>query len=746
MDKKVRTQTQKKGKRLASLGLKKKGKSIKGKQTTFFLRTLNQQEIEVSPISEKGFLVGIGVFLISFFVYLKTVAPTVTFSDSGEFITCASTLGITHPTGYPTWTMLAHLITYLPIGNIAMRVNLLSGIFGALTIMTVYFILIKLRCQIKESCLVVAVSSSLIFAFSSTLWKVCVIAEVYTLYALFSAATIFSLLAWKEQKEACLVKDNLLYLSAFVYGLGLTNHLLIVFLCPAILYFLWITDRKLLLLNRPKVLGKMFLFLFMGLIPYIYLPIRGFQSPLIDWGNPVTLENFFRLITGKIYKETMFSIPLPQLLETIKHHLWLLTQQFTPYFGILSLFGIFILYKRSLKLLIFFGLIFFVNTCYSLGFQKVIFGLLDHECYHLPSYIVLTILMGFGMAGIIEYLKFKQVKSYISWVVLLFPVIVCANHHYQSDMSRYYFARDYGKNILNQLPENSILFNQVDYNVFPLWYLQYVEKQKIDVPVFTVLFLTRDWFVERLLKLYPEIKVTCSLKEKHTHIFDNIIYNNRDTHPIYFTHDFLTQKEEVSPPPLIKEGIINKLKEQPLLGDKFKYNYRGVFDRLVCRDVWADEVMLVYSYYHAELGQRYQLANRMEEALEELNMAVKIDPRNASYQAALAGAYNAKGDYNKAIEVLGEAIKKNQKSPDLYYNLGLTYYYQRNYQEALVQLEKGMKLAPQDTNLLNVLGLCYHLNGRQQEAISTLQKALAIDPDSMEIRRNLELVLTATQK
>jgi len=693
-------------------------------------------EIEISTISERDFLVGIVVFLVSFFFYLKTVAPTVTFSDSGEFITCAATLGIAHPTGYPTWTLLGHIFTYLPVANIAMRVNLLSGIFGALTIMMVYFILIKLRIQI-----LIAVSVSLIFAFSSTLWKVCVIAEVYSLYAFFSSATILGLLAWKGQK-----KDSMLYISAFIYGLGLTNHLLLVFITPAILWFLWITDRKILLLERPKVLCKMILFLFIGLIPYIYLPIRGFQAPLIDWGNPVTFKNFFRLITGSIYKETMFAASLPQLLNTIKHHLWLLTQQFTPYFGILSLLGIFILYKKSLNLLIFLGLIFFVNTVYSLGFQKVIFGLIDHESYHMPSYIVLTILMGFGMACI-QTLKFRN-KFYfknLTPIVLLFPIIVCASHYHYSDMSRYYFGYDYGKNILNQLPKHSILFNQVDYNVFPLWYLQYVERQRMDVPVFTVLFLTRDWFVERLLKLYPNVKVTCSLKERHTKIFDNIIYNNKDTHYIYFTHDFLTQKEEINPPHMVKEGILNKLKGQKVFGDKFAYNYRGIFDKRIYKDVWADEVMLVYSYYHAELGQRYQLAGRIEEALEELNMAIKIDPKNASYQAALASIYNSKGEFDKAIEVLQKAIKKNSKSSDLYYNLGLSYYYQKNYHEALVQLQKGIKIAPQDTNLLNILGLCYYLTGRQKEAISTLQKALSIAPNSMEIRKNLELVLSASQ-
>lgn len=685
-----------------------------------------------------GYIIGVIAFFFPFIIYLITIAPTVTFSDSGEFITIAHTLGISHPTGYPTWTMLGHLVTYLPLGNIAMRVNLLSAIFSALTIVIVYFLILKLL-----NSEIIALVSSLIFAFSSTLWKVSVIAEVYSLYAFFTALGFLCLILYQEQKTR-----YMLYLISLVYGLSFTNHLLIVFMGPAVIYFLWITNRKVLL--ELKTLCRMSLFFCIGLIPYLYLPIRGFMEPLFDWGNPTTLENFLRLVSGKIYKESMFALSFQETLIAIKHHLGILTKQFTIYFGWVSLFGIWRLYRTNIKLLIFLGLIFSVNTICSLGLQKAIQGLIDHEAYHMPSYIVLTILIGFGLETLIKWIhakatifkfEIKYLKIGVSVVLILFPLVVCACHYHKSDMSRYYFAYDYGTNILNQLPEKSILFNQVDYNVFPLWYLQYVEQQKIDVPVFTVLFLTRDWFVERLLQLYPDIKVTCGLKEKDTMIFNNIIYNNQDKYHIYFTHDFVTQNTGVSPPPLHKEGILNKLNTQQTQGDRFNYNYRGVFDNQVEKDVWAYEIMLVYSYYHAELGQRYLMQNLTDKAINEIKMAIRIDPNNVSYKAILGSAYNLKGDYIQAIGVLENAIKKSPQSSELYYNLGLSYYYQKKYEQAISYLNSAIEISPQDINLYNILGLCYHLKGDSKTAVNILQKALSLNPDSADVKRNLELVI-----
>ena len=85
-------------------------------------------------------ILAVASFLIPFAVYLLTVAHTVSFFDSGELISGAATLGVSHPPGYPLYVLTGHLFSYMPLGNIAFRVNLLSSFFGALSVMMIYLI------------------------------------------------------------------------------------------------------------------------------------------------------------------------------------------------------------------------------------------------------------------------------------------------------------------------------------------------------------------------------------------------------------------------------------------------------------------------------------------------------------------------------------------------------------------------------------------------------------------------------
>ena len=58
-------------------------------------------------------LASLGVFAVASCVYVVTMSRSVGFIDRGELAAVATTLGIAHPTGYPTITMLGHLVSRL---------------------------------------------------------------------------------------------------------------------------------------------------------------------------------------------------------------------------------------------------------------------------------------------------------------------------------------------------------------------------------------------------------------------------------------------------------------------------------------------------------------------------------------------------------------------------------------------------------------------------------------------------------
>src|SRR6185369_7124345 len=83
-------------------------------------------------------------FTIPFAIYMLTLAPSVTFFDSGEFLTAAYSLGSAHSPGYPLFLMFVKPFTWLPLGNIAFRINMATALSSSLACLGVYFLTIYL--------------------------------------------------------------------------------------------------------------------------------------------------------------------------------------------------------------------------------------------------------------------------------------------------------------------------------------------------------------------------------------------------------------------------------------------------------------------------------------------------------------------------------------------------------------------------------------------------------------------------
>ena len=64
-------------------------------------------------------------------VYLRTLMPGIAFGDWGEMQTVPHVAGVAHPTGYPSYIILAGLAELVPIGSVAFRANLFSAVCHA---------------------------------------------------------------------------------------------------------------------------------------------------------------------------------------------------------------------------------------------------------------------------------------------------------------------------------------------------------------------------------------------------------------------------------------------------------------------------------------------------------------------------------------------------------------------------------------------------------------------------------------
>src|SRR6185503_8880679 len=79
--------------------------------------------------------------LAALWAYALTLSPTVAWvnlgEDSGDLLAASATLGIPHPTGYPLFVLLGRLATFLPVGSIAFRINLVAALAGAVSVYAV---------------------------------------------------------------------------------------------------------------------------------------------------------------------------------------------------------------------------------------------------------------------------------------------------------------------------------------------------------------------------------------------------------------------------------------------------------------------------------------------------------------------------------------------------------------------------------------------------------------------------------
>ncbi len=423
--------------------------------------------------------------IVVFVFYLLTLAPTVLYYsprnfDSAHLQVVAYVLGIPSYTGYPTYVMLAHLFTYLPVGDPAYRVNLASAVFGAFAVAVVY-----LLCRRLGAGKLASGAGALAFGFSVTFWSQAVIAEVYTLHVLMMALFLLVLLIWRARRS-----DRYLLLAAFLGGLAMTNHLTSLFLLPSALLFVALVDGSVLL--RPVLWLKGVGLFLLGLTPYLYLPLRASMDPPLanagPAGNPATLAGFVDLISGGEHKSRIFTFgpaELPGRIETYAGHL---LENLNPALLALAALGVAVLFLRDRAALALLGAVFVLNLVYALEYD-----IEDLEIYFAPTYLMLSITLAVGADFVVRRARVRHVgrlgMAPVAALLILVAILVSVPHSYvQADRSEDYKGRE----IVEAVAEGTKPGSTVLYHGRSLHYMQLVEGRREDLKLVDP-FYTGDW-------------------------------------------------------------------------------------------------------------------------------------------------------------------------------------------------------------------------------------------------------------
>ena len=208
-----------------------------------------------------------GVLCCALVLYIISCAPGFLWQDSGLIqyriwhndIEGFSGLAVSHPLFY----ILAIGAKYVPLGEFAHRVNLVSAIAGALAVANL-FLLVRLWVGKNLPAVIAAVT----FAVSHTFWRHAGIIETYTLWTAIFIAELIMLLQYIKTKRV-----SFLYWLGLLNGLAISVHMLasIPFLCYAIFFVVLLIRKDI----RFRNLAIIILLWVVGALPYEYLIIKN---------------------------------------------------------------------------------------------------------------------------------------------------------------------------------------------------------------------------------------------------------------------------------------------------------------------------------------------------------------------------------------------------------------------------------------------------------------------------------------
>ena len=430
------------------------------------------------------------VFIVAMVLYARTLLPDVGLWDTAEFQTIGPVLGIAHPTGYPTYTLLAWLASVVlqPFGSEAYRADLLSALLmaGAASLLAMQVVQTTRRWWL-------GIVAGTAFALTPLAWQWGVRADPHALHVFLAALLLVLLGAWQAGRaDDGSGGARWLFAAALVYGLALGNHALTLLLAPGIAAFVLMVAPRILWRQWRLVLACVGALTLTAVLVYLYLPLRSVMDPALDYADPETWSRFWYVVLGEQFQGS--SGPLPPVME-MASGVW---DELVRNLGPLAIFavagavlGLFRHPRLTTLSLLWFG----ATWLFAIGYPNAAI-----ERYYLVPLLMASLWIALAADAVWDALA---PTTAVGWppdadqprersaverfapgllvAILLAVAISSAGSRYErQDASHEARGREYLEATFEALEPDAVIISWWSFST-PLWYGQHVEGRREDV-------------------------------------------------------------------------------------------------------------------------------------------------------------------------------------------------------------------------------------------------------------------------
>jgi hypothetical protein len=469
--------------------------------------------VEQDGADRRTLWIAAGASAVFFVVYARRACPTLSLTgDSAELVTAAAVWGVPHAPGYPLFTTLAHLFTWLPVHEIPWRVHLTSAVFHAgavgAAILTTFAIS---RNRLAALAAGVALGLERSF-FAGSLY-----AEVFPLNDLFFATLLFLAVRFRSRQSSP-------FPLVVVAGLAASHHMMIALAAPALAILVFQPLRS---QNKEarRYLALAGAFAVPIVLAYALVPLEASRHPALSWGDVHDARSFFSLLTRHDYGGLLSAVhgaghgSGPERLAALGG---LLAKGFGGFTLTFAIFGAVVLLRRDKAVgaglvvgaLVTGPLFAWVNALGTTSEETLAF----FERFTTMCCVPIAILFGVGVAAAVRLSSTFAARAAGSvalagWVVLTILSVM------KIDLSRDRRGIAFAHDLVLRAPDRSLLLLSGDAAANAALYVCAIERACGDRVPLAPGGLFMPWAMAQARRLHPEIDIHWSsgpgLKRTH---------------------------------------------------------------------------------------------------------------------------------------------------------------------------------------------------------------------------------------